>query len=238
MKLRVVQDRLSEALLDSDHVSLVALVVANVFPLVGVLAWHWDAGAVVLLYWWENLIVGFYAMLRMALAPPDKGNSQAAKVFMIPFFCIHYGGFCAVHGGLLLALFGAEGVHERIFPSHQDMWWGPFIFLQLLAHVIAAAWNRLARWAGWALVAIAVSHGISFVRNYWLGSERRGTTLTNEMFRPYGRIVLLHLCILFGAFLAVAVGSPLPVLMLLVVVKTAVDVAMHAVTHQKGKNAT
>jgi len=47
------------------------------------------------------------------------------------------------------------------------------------------------------------------------------------MVQPYGRIVVLHLTILGGAFLATALGETAVVLALLVVLKVIVDLRAH-----------
>ena len=47
------------------------------------------------------------------------------------------------------------------------------------------------------------------------------------MMQPYGRLVVLHLAVLFGGWLVLALGSPLAALVLLVGLKTAADVRAH-----------
>ena len=71
--------------------SLTLLVLANLLPLVGVLLFDWDAGYLVLVYWSENLVIGFYTLLKILL------TSGRADIPLAPFFVVHYGGFCAGH---------------------------------------------------------------------------------------------------------------------------------------------
>lgn len=52
------------------------------------------------------------------------------------------------------------------------------------------------------------------------------------MMAPYGRIAILHIAILFGGFGVAALGSPLPLLLMLVVMKLAVDVWLHRREHR------
>ena len=54
-------------------VSLVALVVVNLIPLIGVLLWGWDVGSLVVLYWSENLILGGYTIVKMLAVSPVGG---------------------------------------------------------------------------------------------------------------------------------------------------------------------
>jgi hypothetical protein len=76
--------------------SILALIAANIAPLFGVLFFGWDAAAIVLLYWIENLIVGAYNILRMILVKVKSQSEQFKKLFIIPFFCVHFGVPCMV----------------------------------------------------------------------------------------------------------------------------------------------
>jgi hypothetical protein len=97
--------------------SLLALIAANLAPLFGVLFFGWDAAAIVLLYWIENLIIGAYNILRMILVKVKSQSEQFKKLFIIPFFCVHFGGFCAVHGFFLLTFFKLGGDLDTLAPQ-------------------------------------------------------------------------------------------------------------------------
>ena len=77
---------------------LISLLAANAIPLVGVLFAGWDAFGIVLLYWAENLAVGFYNVLKIAFVKVKDPKEHLGKLFMIPFFIIHFGGFTGGHG--------------------------------------------------------------------------------------------------------------------------------------------
>ena len=108
--------------------SILALIAANLAPLFGVLFFGWDAAAIVLLYWIENLIIGAYNVLMMILVKVKSQSEQFKKLFIIPFFCVHFGGFCAVHGFFLLAFFKLGGDLDAFAP--QSPWLGPLVFVQ------------------------------------------------------------------------------------------------------------
>lgn len=191
------------------------LTLTNLIPVGGVLLLGWDVFPVVFLYWFENVIVGFYNVLRILWARPDDVGRWLAKIFMVPFFVFHYGMFTAIHGVFVFALFG-RGLLGQDFPN-----------LQLVLQVIR----------GYGLtfpaVALILSHGFSFVWNYVRGGEFHRIKLDTLMRRPYTRIVVLHLAVLFGGFLVMAAGSPLAGLMLLVALKTAVDLRAHVREHRQ-----
>ena len=84
----------------------------------------------------------------------------------------------------------------------------------------------------WSNVAIAgvalfLSHGASFLFNYIGRGEYLTASPTRQMGAPYGRVVVLHLTILFGAFAVAFLGSPVGALLILVGLKTALDLGLH-----------
>jgi hypothetical protein len=209
---------------------VLALVLANLIPLAGVLALGWDVFEVVFLYWLENVVVGIYAVAKIALAQgpaPETprrrggaGGAQAAmtsatRVVLVPFFCVHYGMFTLVHGIFVFALFGG------------DVGFGPFGGLE----GGLAAMDR--RWLALAFAALLGSHGLSFWRNYLAGGEYLTLSPQEAMGQPYGRVVVLHLTIIFGGMLVTFLGSPVWALVLLVALKIGLDVRAHLAERRK-----
>jgi hypothetical protein len=211
-------------------VPVVALLAANAIPLWGVLFLGWDAFYIVLLYWTENIVVGFYNALKMALAPMPHPAAHLGKLFLIPFFIVHYGGFTAVHGFFVLALFhdGGQG------PPMGEMNWPCFlVFVQMLFNVIKYMYSVIPPQVRFVVLALFLSHGVSFVQNYLLKREYANAKPEKLMGSPYGRIVVMHIAILAGGFLTMAVGSPAPLLAVLVALKTILDVNLHNRSHKK-----
>ena len=82
---------------DSLDIPVIALIAANTIPLFGVLFLEWDAFFIVLLYWSENLVIGCYNILKIIFAAVPHPTAHLGKLFLIPFFTVHYGGFTAIH---------------------------------------------------------------------------------------------------------------------------------------------
>ena len=194
--------------------SVLVLVAANLVPLLGVLGASWTVFSVLLLYWCENVAVGVFNILRMLVASPKDIATDAAKLFLIPFFAFHYGMFTMVHGIFVLALFGPTG--GRFSPS-------PAAFL---AAVRDAG-------IGYGALAIVLSHGFSFVHNYIAGGEFRNASLPQLMAQPYARVMVLHATILLGGFAAKAMGAPVAALVLLIALKTLIDLRAHLAERRK-----
>ncbi len=204
-------------------ISLAALVASNLLPIVGVLAWDWDVGSLVVLYWSENLVIGAYTLVKMLVASPVGGLFSGA------FFLVHYGGFCAVHGIFVLSL--AVGMDDLQI-LEEDPWPLWLVFVQLLVDVVRQTIAIAPPEWLFAFAALAVSHGVSLVLNYFRGGEFRDSSVRDLMTAPYKRIVVLHIAIIAGGFGVAALGSPWPLLLLLVALKLGLDVWLHRREHR------
>lgn len=136
--------------------------------------------------------------------------NHASKLFMVPFFMVHYGLFCFVHGAFIFVIFGREAGG-----------FGPFGGFDNLMDVF----SREHLWL--AALALAASHLWSFFVNYLGHGEYRRTAVPLLMFQPYARIVVLHMAILLGAFFAFTLGSNAVVLIVLIIGKTMLDLSLH-----------
>jgi hypothetical protein len=192
------------------------LVLANLVPLAGVLFWGWSAFALVALFWMENVVIGVFFILRMLALDPRDPALWAAKLFMVPFFCVHYGMFTAIHGSFVFHLLGGKDYQTQGL-------------LPLDAAARAAV--ELGLWL--PLGVLGASHLFSFLWNYLYRGEYRRAQLTRLMAQPYGRVVVLHVAIIFGGFAAAMLGSPLWALLVLVALKIGLDVRAHVKEHSK-----
>jgi len=200
--------------------TLLALIAANIVPLIGVLCWEWSVSSVLILYWFENVVIGVLNIAKIVLsAAPDE--PAAAKFFYVPFFTVHYFAFCGAHGVFLFSLFGDS---DGYFPTPSGLG-----LVSALERAVDIFWTPLAL----AAAALALSHLYSFVRNFLLGGEYLKIGARRLMSAPYGRVVALHVTIIGGGFVATMLASPIWVIVILVVVKTAVDLKMHLVEHRR-----
>lgn len=225
---------------------MIFLVAANLLPVVGVLSWGWNVFEIVSLYWFENVVIGAVNILKIITCSPDpklldKGNAfpkespdmpaylrdpagnsaihHGVKLFLVPFFTVHYGMFCFVHGIFVFTLLGGKGGNM--------ISGGPFTGMGNMVSQIFASGGK------WFVLAIIGSHLFSFIFNYLGKGEFRRTIPPQLMMAPYGRIVILHVAIIFGAFLILALGSPVFLLLLLIAGKIALDVKLHQRSHSK-----
>ena len=216
-----------------DSLSLVALIGANLIPLVGVFFFNWDVAFIVILYWAENLIAGFYNILKIAFVRTGESIANSKKIFIIPFFCLHYGAFCGVHG-LFLTVFFKIG-ESSPFPANEETWPLHLVFIQLLFNVVAKIWANRPPQMIWALLGLFISHGISFVENFILGGEYNQSSVKKLMHQPYQRIIVMHIAIIAAGIFVMKFNSPMPMLVILILLKIVFDLILHRRSHKKAK---
>ncbi len=214
-----------------DSLSLTALIGANLIPLAGVFFFNWDVVFIVLLYWAENLIAGFYNILKIALVRTGESIVNSQKLFIIPFFCLHYGAFCGMHG-LFLTVFFKIG-ESSPFPANEETWPLHLVFIQILFNVVAKIWANRPPEMIWALLGLFISHGISFVENFILGGEYRTSTIKELMRQPYQRIIVMHIAIIAAGIFVMKFNSPMPMLIILILLKIMFDIFLHRRSHKK-----
>jgi hypothetical protein len=223
----------------SSSTSAAVLVAFNLIPLAGVLWWGWNVATLLILYWVENGIVGLSNVPKILLAEASptigpltirlSGGVQAAsQVATAAFFVFHYGLFWFVHGVFVwtLPLFFAART-EPFDPLVGEI--GPIgpIGLQ-----VGSAGPNLSA-VTYGAIGLAISHGVSFVINYLGRQEYRWISPQAQAMAPYGRLLILHVTIIVGAIVSLAVGSPVGAVLVLVLLKTAVDLAFHRREHSR-----
>ena len=203
---------------------LLALVLANLVPVFGVLLLHWDVGAIVVLYWTENLVVGFYNLIKMLLT---GGKSALGSML---FFCLHYGGFCAIHGMFVLELTQFAGEISSQLPDAS--WPGPLVVIQKILYFGEQIFAAAPPEFGWACIALLLSHGASFLLLFVGQQEYRHTSVDALMAAPYKRIAVLHVAVIIGGFMVVELGQPMGLLLALVALKIGMDIMLHRRAHR------
>lgn len=203
-------------------ISLLLLVLVNILPLLGVLLLDWGVVALMVLYWSENLVLGFYTLLKMLVTSGWRGLGLGV------FFSIHYGGFCAGHGMFILVML----VNDDFDPMPGDPWPLFLVFPQLLVNVVREVLSFAPPAWLLAFAALFLSHGVSFVMNFLLAGEKDQLQAKQLMTAPYGRIVVLHVAIIIGGMGVMALGQPVAMLLVLVLLKLAVDVKLHLREHR------
>lgn len=200
----------------------VSLVVTNLIPVYGVLFLGWLVFPVVFLYWLENGIIGVSTIAKLLSCRGPSKPKTPPRLFLAAFFTVHYGIFWAVHGVFVFVLFGGSDLAR--FGGGPG---GP----QQVGDLLTGGWVAAA-------AALAISHGLSFVRNFIGRGERDRAEPKQLLFQPYKRVVLLHVGIIGSGFVVALLGSPAYALVLFILAKTALDLHAHTREHRTAQGRT
>jgi hypothetical protein len=193
--------------------SIAVLLVSNLVPLAGVLFWNWDLFLLLMLYWSETAIIGFWMAVSVVRYPPE-GLHRASAGLTVAFFSLHAGGFMAGHL-LFLWIFFAARWHERIHGLGdfvREIVIGSGLWLSVLAMFVA---RGVANWLDRPVGPAA-------------GVPRRSQP---SLLGFYARIVLMHVTILAGGILMQSFGPHAP-LFLLIGLKIALDLGFEVAAHR------
>lgn len=225
-----------------DRISVIALILVNVQVLFGVVFLNWDVFQMLFVYWLESAVIGFYTLLKIwkskgelmlsttgtnpAISGGDENAPEGsritlsgaaarvgiiagpearkgARIFTAIFFIFHYGIFMVGHLMFLVMFFGTNGGANL-----PDM-------------------GNIVRGAAVPLAALFVSHGISFFMNFLGKGEYRTASPNMLALQPYRRIILMHVIIIFGAFILIELREPTLLWAFVVGLKTTFDYRAH-----------
>ncbi len=177
----------------------------------GVLALDWSPFIVMALFWFENVVLGAFNVVKMLVVGARLGApGLLGAIGVAAFFTVHYGLFTLVHGMFVLFLFGGELGRSN---ANGGLFTPLLVMLSYL----------LSERDGWlAVLAIVLVHLSGTVQ--WLARHRElGPSVKDLMSAPYGRIMVLHVTLIAGGFLVQAFGAPMAGALLLVALKLVYD---------------
>jgi hypothetical protein len=183
--------------------STLALIIANLIPIAGTIFLGWKLSDVMVLYWAESAVIGFFNLCKIAVI------GRWTALLAGPFFVGHFGGFMAVHFLFIYTIF-VEGLQNST-SSGGD--------LGSVARLFIGLWP--------ALLALFISHAFSFFRNFIGRREYLKRTVQNQMSEPYSRIIFMHLVLIFGGGVTMILGDSAPVLLIVIGLKIYFDVKAH-----------
>ena len=204
---------LTQQPLSLTSASSLLLIFANLAPIAGSMFFSWKLSDIMVLYWAESAIIGLFNIAKIAVI------GRWAGLFAGLFFAAHFGGFMAVHFLFIYTIF-VEGFQGD----------GPSGDLAEVFALFASLWP--------ALLALALSHGYSFFANFLGRKEHLGKTVKDQMSEPYSRIIFMHLVLIFGGGLAMVLGEPTIVILIVIAIKIFVDVRAHLKQRESGRHAS
>jgi hypothetical protein len=174
-------------------------ILANLVPLVGVLFFGWNAWWLLALYWIENAAVWVLTTAKILFS--TSGVETRTKCLIAAVFAGFYGFFLFIHGVFVFAfgqVFGERGELLEVFQHPWMAWFGVLSLVGGLAY--------------------------QFVEGYLIRGEGRDRPLQAIAEHAGPRMIVLHLTLIFGGWVLLALGSPVGLVAVMVLLKTAAEV--------------
>lgn len=203
----------------SKDYSGIGIIITNVLVILYAVIDHWDLGSMMLIYWVQSVIIGFFHFFRILLLRSFCTEGFTSNGQRVPetakgkwstalFFAVHYGFFHLIY---LFFLFGisSQGAGDATADDVE------------LTEEGGIPWGLLS------VIGFFLGHGYSFYQNVKADLKRR-PSLGTMMFLPYARVIPMHLTIIFGNMIA----SNTATVLLFSSLKTGADYLMHIVEHR------
>lgn len=189
------------------YVEIIALLIMNAVPLLGVLFLNWQPVKVVMFYWLETLVMGVFTLLRMMAVWPIKELRFFQALMFCFIFCLNFGLFSTVHGFFILKFLS----QDELLPEYS------------VEHILPNSLNLATQLdLLWPLCSVVVVQAFIMVRDLVM---RTIDSQLDEMKKPYKRIAVQQVAILTCAFLSTVFPQTAFLLMLaMIAVKTGVDI--------------
>lgn len=228
--------QISERKKNAVNIPIIAMLLANIPPIIGVLFFDWDPFAVVSLYWAETLIIGLYVILKI-ISAPERQIRLKHKLIGIPIFSWFIGWFMSGHGVAIIFFFlifpnrnKSEAELAAILPEGDYFnvsWPGPFGLFELGIDAIKIMCNVIPKEVYTIpLLCLGFAHGVSFIYSYIVKRERDNIRFGKLISEPFARILTVHLSIMIGAFLLALYGSSRLFLVCLIVIKCLIEILL------------
>jgi hypothetical protein len=215
--------------------SALIVLAANLVPLIGVLAWGWDAFVLLMLYWLETAVIAFWTAARLAFLPPsamtyfdiDPGRPPPSPPALAMVVTLTAALFMAVHLFILWELFAGtwsqrvHGVRDFV----QELVIGTGLWVPLLALFIARGALMLLDGAEpWLRQTFGLRPG----KHARQSGREAGEMLVLGL---YARIIVMQVTIIIGGWLALLAGTA-GALVVLIALKAAVDLSSQAIANR------
>lgn len=211
-------------------ISVLFIIAANSIPIIGVIIFRWNPFTILLIYWGESLIIGLFNLLKMFISGLINNHRFSMSDFkqtagLCAFFIFHYGMFMLVHGIFIIVFMFLSLTQNAKTSAEAADYLSVFInFFPQSAAPVDILESELS-----AVIALFISHLVSFYLYFIRTGEYNYTGADTYMMRPYKRIIVMHLTIIFGAFALFISGFKSAVFIIIWIgFKILFDLKMHA----------
>ncbi len=198
-------------------INLLFVLLVNAVPLVGVKYYGWSASTVVLLYWLENLFIAVFTCARIVLhrwLTRKRGHWRTGQL-----------GTKVNDRPSGQGLLGEYATIAFVFTFAHGIFVGAFTLIAGSNHPDDPLWAvsgvQLRQGATWMFAAMA----LDFLADAASIRQRSFAWMKAYVGQRMGRVLVMHLAIIFGMWGMMATESPFAVLYVLIALKTLWDLA-------------
>ena len=213
--------------------SVIELAAMTVIPVAGIIWFDWSGFHILLLYWYDNAMIGAFNVLRMALTKPVYRN-RADYIAAHPWILQHYpmteDEWAKAEKWPVTRYPSYKQFCIPFFLGHYSFFLGVHAFLlaTLVKNLPAKEWLTLfsSEWSSgmaMALAAMAVTHGWRFWTEDLQGRRYTRTSTFLAMIYPYRQLLVLHLVLILGGLALTFFSLPSLLAILLILLKSGFD---------------
>jgi hypothetical protein len=206
------------------------VVLVNAVPLAGVLRYGWSVTNVLLLYWVENLLIAVCTCIRIAAhrrLTRKRGHWRGDQL-----------GIRSGNQPLRSGLLGEYATGAFVFTFAHGIFVAVIVFAMGRSHAAEPIWRLSPTAVGIGVLVIAAMLAIELLADLATIRSRSFAWISDLARRRMGRVVVLHLAIIFGILAMVMTDSPLGILYVLVGLKALAELGGVAAGKPKAAAAT
>jgi hypothetical protein len=196
--------------------AILIVLLINAVPIVGVRYYGWSATNVLVLYWFENLMIAIATSIRIVAHKAltrKRGHWRRGTI----------GGVTVNDKPMKSTLLGEYAVIAFVFTLAHGLFVGVLAYMFTTEHpddpMWQFSWPQLER----GIAAIGIMMGVELLADIATMRSRSFAWMKEYAQRRMSRILVLHLAIIFGTLAMAMTNSPFGVLYVLIGLKTLVD---------------
>jgi hypothetical protein len=196
--------------------ALFIVLLINAVPIVGVLYYDWSATNVLVLYWFENLMIAIATSIRIVahrVLTRKRGHWRRGTI----------GGINVNEKPIRSTLLSEYALVAFVFTLAHGLFVGVIAYMLTTEHpddpMWQFSWLQLQR----GIAAIGIMMGVELVVDIATMRSRPFAWIREYAQRRMSRILVLHLAIIFGMLAMAMTNSPFGILYVLIALKTLVD---------------
>ncbi|HEX9046756.1 MAG TPA: DUF6498-containing protein [Verrucomicrobiae bacterium] len=166
----------------------VAVVLYNLFLAFQALAHQWGYYQVMVVFWFETLIIAAYNLIKIVVVVVRNGTNVSITrlfygVLAAVFFIFKFGGFAL--GSAFVVFLILPSLPQHLGPGRQ------VIPLDKVVFAAQDAFGTISGSLPLVLLCLVICHGISFVANFVVRREYRQASVVLLLFLPYIRLAFV-----------------------------------------------